>query len=87
MILDRPNHFGSAPILLGGFNSFWSDPNHFGQVQIIKISPEKSDLNLIKMILTQPKCFVPVQNNLDGQKSFWTYKRSGHYSFRKIRNW
>ena len=24
--------------------------NHFGQVQIIKISPEKSNFNLIKMI-------------------------------------
>ena len=49
MILDCPNHFGRVPIVFGGFNSFWSDPNHFGQVQIIKISPEKSDLNLTKM--------------------------------------
>ena len=24
---------------------FWTGPIHFGQVQIIKISPEKSDLN------------------------------------------
>jgi hypothetical protein len=55
MILDRPNHFGRVPIVLGKFNLFWSDPNHFGQVQILKISPEKSDLNQTKMIWTQPK--------------------------------
>ena len=40
-------------------------PNHFGQVQIIKDSPEKSNLNLTRMIRTQPKQFTPVQNNLD----------------------
>ena len=33
---------GSDPdIILEGSNSFWSGPNHFGHVQIIKISPEK----------------------------------------------
>jgi hypothetical protein len=45
-------------------------PNHFGQVQIIKISPEKSNLNLTKMIWTPPNQFVLVQNNLDSPKSF-----------------
>ena len=42
-----------------GSNSFWSDPNHIGQVQIIKNSPEKSNLNLTKIIWTQPKRFGP----------------------------
>ena len=37
---------------LGGSNSFWSDPNHIAQVQIIKISYEKSNLNLTKIIWT-----------------------------------
>ena len=52
IILDRPNNFGRVPIVLDGSNSFWSGPNHFGQVQIIKISPEKSNLNLTKTIWT-----------------------------------
>ena len=64
MILDRPNDFGRLPIILDGPNLFWSGSNHFGQVQIIEISPEKSDLNLTKIIWTQPKQFVPIQNNL-----------------------
>jgi hypothetical protein len=55
MILDRPNHFIQAPIILDWPNSFWLRPNHFGQVQIISISPEKSNLNLNKMIWPQPK--------------------------------
>ena len=57
-----PKDFGRVPIVLDG-------PNHFGQVQIIKISPEKSNLNrLNKMIWTQPKRFVSFQNNLGGPK-------------------
>jgi hypothetical protein len=63
MILDHPNHFGRVPIVLDRSNSFWSGLYHFGQVQIIKISPEKSDFNLTKMIWTRPKQFVPVQNH------------------------
>ena len=47
-----PNNFGRVPIVLDGSNSFWSGPNHFEQVQIMKISPEKSNLNLTKMIWT-----------------------------------
>ena len=39
IILDRPKYFGQVPIVLDGSNSFWSGPNHFIQVQIIKISP------------------------------------------------
>ena len=40
MILDPPNNFGRVPIVLDGSNSFCSGPNYFGQVQIIRISPE-----------------------------------------------
>ena len=58
MILDRSNNFGRVPIILDRSNSFWWDPNHFGQVQI-KISPEKSNLNLTKMIWIRPKQFAP----------------------------
>ena len=55
IILDRPNNFGRVPIVLDGSNSFWSGPNHFGQVQIIKISPENSNVKLTKMIWTRQK--------------------------------
>ena len=34
-----------------------------GHVQIIKNSPEKSNLDLSKTNLTRPKRFVPIQNN------------------------
>ena len=78
IILDHPNDFGKVPIVMDGSNLFWSGPNHFGLVEIIKISPEKSNLNLTKMIWTWPKQFVPVQNNLDDPKSFWTYRRTRH---------
>ena len=44
----------------------------------MKISPEKSNLNLTKIILTHPKQFVSVQNNLNGPKSCWTYRRTRH---------
>ena len=37
--------YGGSKMILDGSNSFWSGSIHFGQVQIIKISPEKSDLN------------------------------------------
>ena len=36
-------NFGRVPIDLYRSNSFWSGPNHFGQTQVIKISPEKSN--------------------------------------------
>ena len=39
MILDHPNSFGGLPIVLDGSNLFWFDSNHFGQVQVVKISP------------------------------------------------
>ena len=40
MILDFPNNFDWVSIVLDGSNLFWSGPNHFWQVQIIKIAPE-----------------------------------------------
>ena len=88
MILDRPNHFGWVPIVLDECNLFWLVPNYFGQVRIIKISPEKSNLtdpdqntlDPTKMIWTRPKWLVLDQNNLDGPNSFWSYRRTGHRS-------
>ena len=74
MILDRPNHFGRLPIVLDWSNLFWSGPNHFGNIQIIKIIPEKFDLNLTKMVWIQPEQLAPDQNNLDGPKPFRTHK-------------
>jgi hypothetical protein len=61
MILDRPNNVGQVPIVLDGSNLFCSGPNHFGEFQNLKISPEKSNLNLTQIIWTQPKQFVPVK--------------------------
>ena len=55
-------------------------PNNFGQVQIVKISPEKPNLNLTKMNWTQPEHFVSIQNQdiLDGPKLFWIHRRTRH---------
>ena len=61
--------------ILDGSNLFWSGVNHFGQVQIIELSTEKSNLNLSKMIWTQPKWFGPDQNDLDPTKMNWTSKK------------
>ena len=80
IILDCSNHFGWVPIVLDGSKLFWSGPNHFGQVQIIKISPEKSNLTLTKMLWTRPKWLVLDQNDLDGPNSFWSYRRTRHRS-------
>ena len=55
MILDRQNNFGQVSIVLDVSISFWLGPNHFGQVQIIEFSPEKSNINLTKMIWNWPK--------------------------------
>ena len=74
MILDSPNHFGQAPIVLDGPNSFWSGPNHFGQDQIINISPEISNLNLTKMIWTRPKQIGPVQIDWYSTNIIWTFQ-------------
>ena len=72
MILYRPNNFGRVPIVLDVSNLFWLGPNNFRQVQIIKIGPEKHNLNLTKMIWTRPKRFGPDQNDLDPTKTICT---------------
>jgi hypothetical protein len=63
--------FYGSKMILDVSNVFWSGPNHFGQVQIIKISPEKSNLNLTNIIWTWPKQFGPHQNNLYPSKTIW----------------
>ena len=72
MILDCPNCFGRVQNVLVESKSLWSGPNHFEQVQIIKISPEKSNLNLTKRIWTQPEQLGPDQNKLYPSKTIWT---------------
>ena len=54
------------------FQFFWTGPIRFVQVQIIKNSPEKSNLYLTKMIWTRPKRFGHDQNNLHPSKTNWT---------------
>ena len=66
------NRFGRVQFVLVESKSCWTGPNHVGQVQIIKISPEKSNINLTKMILTQSKLFGHDQNNLYPSKIIWT---------------
>ena len=71
MVLDHPHHFSQVPIVFDGSNLFWLGSNHVGQVQIIRISPEKSkwfgpnqdDLDPTKTIWTQPKQFVPTKRD------------------------
>ena len=54
------------------YQSFWTGLILFGRVQIIQISPEKSNLELTKMIWTQPKQFGHDQNNLCPSETIWT---------------
>ena len=56
---------GRVPIVVDWSKSFWTCPNY-------KISPEKSNFNLTKMIWTRPKQFGPDQNNLYPCKTIWT---------------
>ena len=76
-----PKWFGTIQMILFEYRSFWTGRILFRQVQIVKISPEKSNLKLSKIIWTQSKQFTPIKNNLDGPKSFRTYRRTGHKSF------
>ena len=57
IILDHPNYFVRVLIVLDGPNSFWSSSSQFGQIQIIKINPEKYHFNLTKINLTRPNQF------------------------------
>jgi hypothetical protein len=59
-----PKLFWTVQIILVEYQSFWTCPIRFKQVQIKKICPEKSDLNLTKMIWTQPNQIELDQNNL-----------------------
>ena len=65
MILDRPNCFGQIQIVLVMPKSFWSDLNHFGQVQIRLFWTNFYDLDPTKKI-------GPVQNNWYSTKMIWT---------------
>ena len=79
-----PNHFGWVPIVWDRSNSFWLGPDHFGWVQMIKISPEKSNWNLIKMICKLPKPFGINQNSFLPSKTIWMFqnhwKDKSHFS-------
>ena len=58
-----------GPIVLNGSNLFWpgpkSGPNHFGQVQIVIISTEKSYLNPTKTNWTRSKQLVLNKHDLN----------------------
>ena len=55
--------FGRVQIVLVGYKSFWSGPNHFCQVQIRLFWTDFYNLDLSKMIWTQRKQIGLVQNN------------------------
>ena len=48
-------------IILVEYQLFWTGPIHYGQVKIIEISPEKSNLNLTKSIWTVQNNFGPIE--------------------------
>ena len=72
-----PKWFWTVQIILLWHQLFWMGLNHFGKVQIIKVSPEKPNLNLTKMIWAWPKQFAPDQKNLDNPK--WWLPSKAHY--------
>ena len=72
-----PKLFWTVQIILVGYQTFWMGPIHFNQVQIKQISPEKSDLNLTKIVWTRPKQIVLDQNNLYPSKTIWTTEGQG----------
>ena len=55
-------------------------PNCFSQIQVTLVTFKLIFSALSFIIWTWPKQFLPVPNNLDGQKSFWTYRRTGRKS-------
>ena len=57
------------------YQLYWMGPIRFGLIQIIKISPEKSNSNMTKIIWIQPKLFGPDQNNLYPFKTIWTVQK------------
>ena len=62
-----PKLFSTFQIILVEYQLFSMGPHHFGQVQIIRISSENSNLNLTKMICTgtQTKQFGRSKTILD----------------------
>ena len=83
MNFDHPNCFGRVQVVLVGYKLFWSGPNcfgqvsgpsHFGQVQIKLFWTNFYNLDLSKMIWTQPKRIGTRPKLLDVPKSFWTHK-------------
>ena len=83
IILDRPNCFGQVQIILVGFRSFWSSPNHFVQVQIRLLWISFYDLEMTKTNWTCPKGLVVKHNDLDDTKSFWISRRTRHLIHQK----
>ena len=67
-----PNRFWTLQIILVDYELFWTGPICFGRVQIIKISPEKSNLTLKKMLRARPKRFGPDQNDWYSTKMIWS---------------
>ena len=53
----------------------WPHKNHWGDSVRGDNFPAYPNLNLTKIIWTQPKQFWLSKINLDGPKPFWTYKR------------
>ena len=80
MILVCPNHCWWVQILFDGPNLFRTGPKYrsksFWTCPII--FDKSNDLDPSKTNCTFPKQIAPVQNDLDGPKLFWTYKRTRH---------
>ena len=64
-----PKWFWTVQIVFFGSKSFWSDPNHFGQVLIRFFWTNFYNLDLSKMIWTW---FGPDQNELERSKTIGT---------------
>ena len=69
IILDRPNHFGQAPIVLDEPNSFWSGPNHFGQVQI-RVHLFWEGHKILRNLPLLLSSVVPVKNKVEISQDF-----------------
>ena len=67
-----PKWFCTVQIIMFNYQSFRTGLICFGHFQIIKTNPEKSNLNLDKMIWTRHKLFGPDQNDLKPTKTIWT---------------
>ena len=61
VLLYVQNYFGQVPIVLDGSNSFRSNPNHFGKIQNIENSLEKSSLNLTTSLFQLEQKIVKIR--------------------------